>query len=166
MRIFFHVKRSNYLYCHPPLVTLRHRATSEPPRPSPAPTGSPPAAANHRRTAIGPPPIVAEPLSTAAGCWTANGIFGNEQNFPRNLILLLNAPKYTCLEKLFLGIIFPRLKFLGMKIETFYQTPLREKEFEPLGVDVHQHLVREKGEGQWRKKRGGMMMVGPMPIYL
>ena len=144
------MKRPNYPYFHPPPVTLHatlhSRATTGPPRPPPTTVG--PLSddrrpsrdhhwtttdhhqniSEHHRTIADPCQTTArrtaaDPRRTTAGCWTAKGIFGNEQNFPGNLILLPNVLKYTCLGKLFSGIIFLRLRFSGMKIETLYQTP-------------------------------------------
>ena len=55
----------------------------------------------------------------------AKGIFENVQNILGNLIHILNALKNTCLKKLFSRIVFPKILFPRVKIQTSYQRPLR-----------------------------------------
>ena len=110
-----------------PTTTNHRRATTKPPldcyrtttgrRRTTTSHHRPPS--NHHRL---PPDHCRSPPTTANRRQTAKGIFGNEQNFSRNLIHLPNTPKYACLGKLFSGIIFLELRFPRRKIETPYQT--------------------------------------------
>ena len=77
MRIFFPTKRSDYPYCHPPLITLCRRTN----------TSRHPLSPNRHQP---PPP-------------STKDIFENVQNILKNSICLPNALKNTCLEKVFLG---------------------------------------------------------------
>ena len=111
MRIFFLMKRPNYLYCHPLSITLHHHCG-----PLLAATGLPPSTTSYHP----PPPDHHQSLPFA------KGVFRNVQNIPRNSIIHLSiALKNTCLGKLFLGIIFLEILFPKMKVQTSYQTPLK-----------------------------------------